>query len=127
MFGMSREPGCKPQVRWNSVSCFQFNRVAGYYLHSRHSNVFAVAYDTSRWRAKILQRVHCLFRVKLLPEADDDVQDDDSGDHPAFNPGLDTEAHGHSHDEHLVTSGSAISPREKVAMVDVTRVIAFAT
>jgi hypothetical protein len=46
------------------------------------------------------------------PKADDDVKDDDRSNDTALDPGFNTEAHGHGHDEHLTASGSAVSPRQ---------------
>jgi hypothetical protein len=47
-----------------------------------------------------------------LPKTNNNIEDDDRSDDTALDPGSNTEAHGHGHDEHLTASGSAVSPRK---------------
>lgn len=48
-----------------------------------------------------MQRLHCFFGGVLLEESNNDIQDNHSADYSALNPRLNTEADGHSQDQHL--------------------------
>ena len=87
-----------PNICGDCVSRFHLDHVAWNQLGGRDHQGLAIANRACSRRAERTQRVHRLLGTELLPEADDDVEEDDGCDDAAFNPRLDSKANRHGQD-----------------------------
>lgn len=90
-----------PGISRNGVTSLELNHVTGDNLSRGDGNVGAITNNTSRGRAQRPERVERLGSLELLPETNDDVEQDDGTDNGAFYPGFDTETGSHGQNQNL--------------------------